>query len=269
MKTLTLKKLSTAVLAAACALGVGIAQATPKVSIKVTAPAKTSGANAAALKFYKDLPWLPCVAGESVFGGLYSSTSKDRNTIKVPEESDQLQFDLEVTNEDISTTKDGIMDFDLYVFFYNMMPSATSQVFALKEALNTGAFVDTAPTVVGPYTFANMGTLTGAGLTTGPRTDYRTKKAANFSGTSFKTTLLNGPILLNAGVLKQGMWNVLAVMVNPATITDDTAGAKALQNPQNWEAWTVKPFIVGTPFATNYGTTVGSSAGGVGDGGCY
>lgn len=293
MKTLTLKKLSTAVLAATCILGVGIAQATPKVSITITTPKGTSGANAAAQKFYKDLPWLPCVNDETGFGARYTYASTTAtNKVSKLESTDQLVFALSATNEDVvgltSSTKDGIMDYDLYVFFYD----SSAHVYALKAPKPQNGFTGTGNTIVSakvsggrtPAGFADFDdtpfldfqetgllSLSGSytGTTVGPQSSYRFLDAAGFKQAAYSTTILGGPIELSQGALKQGMWNVLAVMVSPSVVTDNAAGAIALQNPANWEAWTVKPFIVGTPFATSLGTTVGTSVGAVGTGSCY
>ena len=262
MKTLTLKKLSTAVLAATCILGVGVAQAVPKLSITITPPKGTAGANANAQKFYKDLPWLPCVSAETTFGGFYSTTPTGQK-IPTVETADQLLFELSATNEDIGdstgtalgTTKDKLMDFDLYVWFID----PANNVYALKEAVGN-AFTAVQPTILGTN-FTAMQSLA-------PRSNYLFMKKDSFGTTAaFSTKLFGGPIELSNGQLPQGMWSVMAIFVSKYLVTDDSDGAKALQNPQNWEAWTVKPFIVGTPFETSVGVTTGTTLQGAKTGG--
>ncbi len=93
---------------------------------------------------------------------------------------------------------------------------------------------------------------------------YRFITATTQTSTAYKTTILGDAIEFSSGVLDQGMWTVVAFMVN-----NSITGDAALQNPQNWDAWTVKPFILGTPFKSANGTTVGAVASATGTGKCF
>lgn len=104
---------------------------------------------------------------------------------------------------------------------------------------------------------------------------YRFMSKADFgANTSFKGTLFGGAIPVDTTGLNlpQGMWSIVTIMVRPewtanATVTasttpalnqtlvDPTTGSAALQNPKNWSAWAIQPFMLGTPFSTAKGTT--------------
>lgn len=260
MKNLTMKKLSTAILAASCVLGVGVAQALPKVVATVTVPANTAGADKALATIYKGLPWLPCSDQATTIG------VKGNNTKLT---ADQLQFDLNITNAD--DNKDGVMDYDLYVFFVNQAGDALSTAKSRFYALipTPGAvFGKGAPKLKALLSSTDI-TANGMLNSSGQLSEYRYMANTEFNTAALKQTIFGGPITLEGLSLDQGMWNLLVIMVDPTVVDPTLSGANQvkLQNPGNWAGWTVQPFILGTPFGTANGIPFSTDADG--DGTCH
>ena len=263
MKTLSMKKLSLAVLTAACVLGLGVVEAAPKVSVKISTPVGTAGADKAVAG--KGLAWLPCGTAATALSGLTTAGF-----------SDKLQFDIDVTNADDDKDSGKLMDYELYVFFIDY-----TTVAGITNALGGNNM----------YALTPNATLGGPGLTplvsssvtlAAIPSSYRFMSKADFGVTAaFKSTLFGGPIALDTNTLPQGLWSILAIMTRPIAAADTggtlpspalvgahvdpgfAAGSLALQDPRNWAAWAMQPFVLGTPFrtATGLGTGVAAGAG--------
>lgn len=252
MKKVSMKKLSIAILAATGILvtGMGIAEAAtttvtakPVISVTVTVPKGTAGAEAGVTSVYKGMPWLPCTSDNTKF-----KTGSAVASIK-----DQLQFDLAVTN---TATK-----YDTYVFFVDYSASGLRTTPATAELAKDHFYALTSSTPDGlpiqELTAFNDGGDTAGGLqlSTLKPSNYRYLDGAK-ADLVYKNTLFGGPIALDQASLPQGLWGVLAVMVDPTVVVPSTAGDTAkLQNPENWVAWSFQPFILGTPFRTAVGTS--------------
>jgi hypothetical protein len=253
MKKLTLKKLSLAVLTAASILSIGSVAAAPKVTVKLTIPKGTAGDDKAVTSMYKGVPWLPCSSAAATFGGTATTAFNDK-----------IQVDLDVSNPDDNKDTNKLSDYDLYVFFINYSASgartttgtaqlATDHIYALKPGVGLAA-----PTLA-PYENASstrVDDLSFAG--TAPST-YRFMANTDFNEPAFKSTVFGGPFFVDTATLPQGMWGVVAMMVDPAVVvpgTTTTANSTKLQDPQNWSAWSMQPFILGTPFRTAIGVGV-------------
>lgn len=244
---------------------VGLAQAVPKVTLTISAPAGSAGADATLGGIYRGMPWLPCTATNEAFGLSNRVTPQTATQAK-----DLLQFDIDVMNEDMNA--DGRMDNDLYVFLFN--PNATgikeqfdaagndmSRVIPVAQIWAViGSAFNGNPALLLP--FANVTTISSA------KAIFKT--GASFVAPSFKTTLLGSPMFFdNTSIgqnLPQGPWMMVALLVDAKKFPYKKTPLAKLQNPQNWEAWDAKPFILGTPFPKP-STGTGLNAGG--DGRCY
>lgn len=250
MNKYTVKKLATAVLTAACVLGVGVAGAVPKVSISLTAPKSTAGADGGATKFYKGLPWLPCTGSVDTEFGLVAKN-------KLTALKDQLVVDISATNEDVG--KDGTQDYDLYVAFINYGSGLNNNAFAYYYFVSQTTSLLTAGMSLAPYTSSLVVVDDGNPATNPPAVPAAFLPGNKFSSSAYKVSIFN-PLSADDFSLRQGMWAAMAIMVQspvaPATIT-----AATLQDPRKWEAWAVQPFIVGTPFATSTGVGNGAASG--------
>lgn len=235
-----------------------------KVTLTVSVPEASAGADANLETLYSGMPWLPCTAKNEAF-----ATSKLNKKTPAPttNANDVLKFDLAVTNEDKvanddpnSTVSDGIMDNHLYVFLVN--PNAKNDRVAFDNMLQ----INTSATI--PY--ASIWAVTGASFqnispTLKPfasigdiePTAAIYKTAESFVGSAFTTTLMGGSMTFDKTTTSQGLtqgpWMIVAMLVNAAKVNDMTP--EEFQDPKNWEAWDAKPFILGTPFyAPNKGT---------------
>jgi hypothetical protein len=230
--------------------------ATPQVTLTVSAPEASAGADANLAGIFKGLPWLPCTAKNETFGASNLNKKKPAATTKP---DDLLQFDISVTNEDKLTngtnqgSSDGTMDNDLYVLLINANASGDATAFDTALLTSTVATIPHAqiwaiaspsfngnPAALKPYANAN---------TINPATAIF-KPAKSFIGASYTTMLLGGPMFFDKTVinpsLPQGPWLIIAMLID-AGHSQNMSPAQ-LQNPQNWEAWDAKPFILGTPF---------------------
>jgi hypothetical protein len=231
-----MKNLSIAILLATSALSLGAVEAEaagPKVTITVTAPPGTAGDDDAVKG--QGFSWLPCTASPASLGGMQTLSSID-----------QLRFELDVSNPD--DDGDQKPDYDLYVLFIDYSAPGNA-VYALTPPKGKG-FMRNTPTLA---TFPTMATL--AGDADGPK-KYRFMSRSSFTGTDFSDTLFGSAIPFDIG-LNQGLWNVVAIMMRSADTEAATAQAAnaAFQNPSNWAAWSMQPFVLGTPFKTALGTT--------------
>lgn len=220
--------------------------ATPKVTLSIVAPVGSSAADSQLQTIYTSMPWLPCIADATTFG------INPVNQKQVTNTKDALQFDITVVNEDINGN--GIMDNDLYVFFLNPNASGNKEEFdAAKRdvavirnsaqiwAAQAPAFNDNP---AGLLPFANLMTINPAKAIFRP--------ASSFVTGNFKTTLFGGEMFFDgqsAGVgLPQGPWMIVAMLMDAKKFPFKKLKSNQLQNPQNWEAWDAKPFLLGTPF---------------------
>lgn len=253
-----------------------------KVTLTISVPEASAGADANLKTLYAGMPWLPCTAKNEAF-----ATSKLNKKTPEPttKPNDVLKFDIAVSNEDKvanddpnSTVSDGIMDNHLYVFLVNPNAKDDPKAFGEKLQINTSATIP----------FASIWAVTGSpfqntSLTLKPfagirviddKTDPATyeaaksfgvidpkeaiyKTAASFVGSTFTTTLMSGSMAFDKTTTSQGLtqgpWMIVAFLVNASRVTDMTT--EEFQDPKNWEAWDAKPFILGTPFyAPNKGT---------------
>lgn len=227
-----MKKFATAIVLAMSILPVWTTQATPKVSIMITAPKGTSGADAVTAKIFKGVTWLPCVSAETEFGII------NKNKILSTATKDKLQFDLSVTNEDVG--KDGTMDYDLYVVFINH--GAKSGVGTYGGG-GKGFYFATAPSSFFTPTltiYDNDESLNNSG----PPPPFMA--ASSFISDTFNSTLFGMPIDMDTPMINQGTWSILAILATPSAITSGSA----IQDPRNWEAWAIQYFILGSPFST-------------------
>jgi hypothetical protein len=230
----TMKNLSIAILIATSALSLGAVDANaeePTVTITVTAPPGTAGDDSAVK--WKGFPWLPCMASPASLGGVPLVSSVD-----------QLRFDLDVRNPD--DDGDQKADYDLYVLFIDYSAPGNA-VYALTPPKGKGFMHDT-PTLA---TFPSMAAL--AEDADGPK-KYRFMSGSSFIGTDFRDTLFGSAIPFDIG-LNQGLWNVIAIMTRSNLGGTAAAASAAFQNPGNWAAWSMQPFVLGTPFKTALGTT--------------
>lgn len=244
-----MNKLSIAILSAACFLGPVALEAAPKVSVKVTAPTGTAGAEKAVTG--KGMPWLPCTSSAVALGGVTTASFIDK-----------LQFDLDVTNADDDKEGNKLMDYDLYVIFVNYSGGATKYY----------ALIPNPVLFNGPMLSPIADNAAWALL---KPSAYRFMSKENFGTIASVKSQLFGPVFLDSANLPQGMWNILAIMTRPENtpitpapaipttldpilvkdyIDPNTASDKIL-DPRNWAAWAMQPFVLGTPFATNTGTT--------------
>ncbi|MEQ1635655.1 MAG: hypothetical protein ABL903_03115 [Methylococcales bacterium] len=253
MKKVSMKKLSIAVLAATgilvAEMGAAEAAVSPaKIAMTVTAPTGTAGMNAAVTAEFKGLPWLPCTSAAVSFNG--TATTKF---------DDQLQFDLAVTNTALATSTTG--SYDTYVFFVNYSATGTRGTSGTASATGDIFYaVTTSPAAgfagISLKPFMDGSTTSGDGLTDSAITPASYRFLASGGSTTFKNTLFGGPISLDAAGLPQGLWGVLAVLVDPTVIIPtDATKTPLLQNPVNWVAASFQPFVLGTPFQTAKGTT--------------
>ena len=220
--------------------------ATPKVTLSIVAPAGTSGADSQLQNIYTSMSWLPCIAAATPFGISPANQKQVTNT------QDALQFDITVVNEDINGN--GIMDNDLYVFLLNPNASGNKEDFDAAKgdvavirnsaqvwAAQAPSFNDN-PARLLP--FANLMTINPAKAIFRP--------ASSFVTGNLKTTLFGGEMFFdgqNADVgLPQGPWMIVAMLVDAKKFPSKKLKPNQLQNPQNWEAWDAKPFVLGTPF---------------------
>lgn len=220
--------------------------ATPKVTLSIVVPTGTSAADSQLPNIYTSMPWLPCIAATTTFGISPTSQKKVTNT------KDALQFDITVVNEDINGN--GIMDNDLYVFFLNPNASGNKEDFDAAKgdiavirnsaqiwAAQAPSFNDNP---AGLLPFANLMTINPAKAIFRP--------ASSFVTGNLKTTLFGGMMFFDdksVGVaLPQGPWMIVAMLVDAKKFPYKKLKPNQLQNPQNWEAWDAKPFILGTPF---------------------
>jgi hypothetical protein len=195
------------------------------------------------------MPWLPCTVTNEPFG----LKPLNQKTPKVgTKPKDLLQFDITIANEDVDGN--GIMDNDLYVFLFNPNATGIKEDFdaagsdinlkipiAQVWAIMSSSF-DSNPSLLLP--FAQTTTIDPA------KAIY--KNAGDFIGKSFKATLLGGAMFFDDSAigqnLPQGSWMIVAMLVDAKKFPYKKIKAAQLQNPQNWEAWDAKPFILGTPF---------------------
>lgn len=229
MNKINIKKLTKFIFIIASLLSVGMVYAVPKVTLTITSPAGSSGADSNTSKIYKGIPWLPCVSTTSDFG----SVTKIKPTAVI----DQLKFDITATNEDVG--KDGTYDYDLYVVFINQGAKSGT-------ASNKQFYFLTAPTgFAGPSLTAYTDDSALINTVYVP--------ASKFASSAFSATIFGASITLDDpnALLTQGMWSILAVMADPLAVSS----GQTFQDPKNWETWTVQSFILGTPFATKLGTT--------------
>jgi len=225
--------------------------AAPSVKLTVTAPTNTAGADDALTGIYATTPWLPCTESNETFG-LITPVSPASATLP----KDALQFDIAVTNQDLNG--DNKMDYDLYIFLLN--PNATGSASAFKAAADMSEIVPVAqvwavmnasfsgnPSLLKP--FANLKTLKPAQAVF--------KKAGSFTSPTLDATLLEGPTFFDTAwrgpsaitqYLPQGPWIAVAMLINAKKLPWNTITANQLQNPQNWDAWDARSFILGTPF---------------------
>jgi hypothetical protein len=254
-----MKKSSTAktiVAALLSMLAMHAALATPKVTLTVSAPEASAGADANLTGIFKGMPWLPCTAKNETFRVSPLNKVKPATTTKP---ADLLQFDISVTNEDKLTNgtsagpSDGIMDNDLYVFLVNANASGDAAAFDQALLISTPATIPHAQiwAIISPSFNSNPAALKPyANVNTIAPTTAVFKTADNFIGTSFTATLLGGPMFFDktavSSSLPQGPWLIVAILVNAGL--SPSMSATQLQNPQNWEAWDIKPFILGSPF---------------------
>ncbi len=230
--------------------------AAPSVSITVTAPVASAGADANLARIYSTQPWLPCTKTNQSFGLAKANKVKPAATT-LP--SDQLNFEITVVNEDNLTASgaaasDGIMDNHLYVFLVN--PNANGSNSQFQQAWLAGG-----SDAVFPY--AQIWVVTNPAFNDNPASlqPYSNitevdpakaiyKPADSFLGSEFSTTLFGAPMLFDKAArgkrLPQGPWLITAFLVNANRAV--TLSSAEIQNPQYWEAWDAKPFILGTPF---------------------
>jgi hypothetical protein len=226
-----------------------VAQSAPKVALIITAPTGSAGADANLTGIYKGMPWLPCTVTNEPFG-VATLNQKTPKTDTKPK--DLLQFDINVTNEDING--DGIMDNDLYVFLLN--PNATGIKGDFDAAGTDMSLITPIAQIwaVMSSSFSNNPSLLlpFAKITTIIPSKAVFKTADNFITASFKTTLLGSSMFFdNTTVgqnLPQGTWMIVAMLVDAKKFSYKKIKADQLQNPQNWEAWDAKLFFLGTPF---------------------
>lgn len=235
-----------------------------KVTLTISAPEASAGADANLKALYGGMPWLPCTAKNETF-----ATSKLNKKIPAPttKANDVLTFDITVNNEDKvanndlnSAVSDGIMDNHLYVLLVN--PNAKNDRVAFDNMLQinssatipyasiwavTGAsFQNTSPTL---KPFAGIGNIDPTAAI------YKT--AESFVGSTFTTSLMDGSMAFDKTTTSQGLtqgpWMIVAILINASRAA--TMTAEEFQDPKNWEAWDAKPFLLGTPFfAPNKGT---------------
>jgi hypothetical protein len=259
MKKVSMNKLSFAILTATCALSMGVmniaeaAVSPATINVAVTAPTGTAGLNAASVAAFKTAttktPWLPCTSSAVSFNGTATTLF-----------SDQLQFDLTLDNK--ATTASTTGSYDTYIFFINYSADGVRAASGTSDAPSDIFYAVTTTPAAG---FAGVslkpfqdGSVSADGLqkTTTLPGDYRFQAAGG--PVKVTNTLFGGPIALDAsGInLPQGLWGVLAVLVDP-TVVDPTVAADTakLQDPTKWIASSLQTFVLGTPFKTALGTT--------------
>lgn len=232
------------------------ALAAPKVTLAVSAPEASAGADTGLAGIFKGLPWLPCTAKNETFRVSTLNKIKPATTTKP---ADLLQFDISVTNEDKLTNgtsagpADGIMDNGLYIFLVNANASGDSTAFDQALLISTTATIPHAQiwAVISPSFNSNPAALKPyANVNSIDPATAVFKTADSFIGVSFTATLLGGPMFFDKSTvsssLPQGPWSIIAILVDARL--SPSMSASQLQNPQNWEAWDIKPFILGSPF---------------------
>lgn len=271
-----------------CVLGSGsvlaatASKSAAKVTLTISVPEASAGADANLKTLYAGMPWLPCTTKNEAF-----ATSKLNKKTPAPttKPDDVLKFDIAVSNEDKvsnddpnSTVSDGIMDNHLYVFLVNPNAKDDPKSFGEKLQINTSATI--------PY--ASIWAITGSpfqntSLTLKPFAGIRVmdemedpatykaaesfgaidpkeaiyKTAESFIGSAYTTTLMSGSMAFDKTTTSQGLtqgpWMIVAILINASRVSDMTT--EEFQDPKNWEAWDAKPFILGTAFfAPNKGT---------------
>jgi hypothetical protein len=264
-----------------------------KISLKASVPKGSAGDEKAAAG--KGLPWLPCTSTAIPnLGGLATTAvtdtlqfdldvtnpDDDKDASKTPDYDVYVFFiNHSLSAKAVATADKTVIDAAAAVPVVggtDTFAAGKAAVVAAVQAATTSQ-VTAASAFGGNQIYALVPNTTGIGapiltsfananvLAAAAPSTYRL--AANPA--SFKSTIFGGPIPLEfagANALPQGMWSAIAIMVRPdaagiAAVTpnqiqvDPTTGAAALQDPRNWVAWAIQPFILGTPFGTAVGTT--------------
>ena len=186
----------------------------------------------------ENIAWTPYISS--------SDANNETNPVRISgltidNSNDFFSINVTATNELDSRT--GGFKYDMYVFIVN--PSANGsthdtngwQYYALHRRLD-GQGVDT-------HARLGVSDLQTNSFVDANEDAYLIKE--QFIDATVTETIFGGPFRFDTFSLPQGLWQAVVILADRSTVD--------FQSPSTWAAWETAPFILGTPWKVETGTS--------------